>query len=458
MVLEPERIQRLNAHRKRLRIWDRPPQPLLFVDVWGLNPLTKRSDLHNHLQRLGIQAKPYLHCDWRGGCEQEPDQRTGGTAFLVFETTQDAARACKVLQSSSLLGNTLEAELSVNATLKEEYKESEGTDSAAQEGPTEWRSDREALDKDKPLPDWSAGATSVQSSWTPRRGSVFEAVQRMEARRGSEGVMWLRISPISRLASRQDIALLVDKVLRSERSELSDSAIKWFCLNPKKSEVEVPRASFMNSIYSRASRSSSPGDADDVWMAAGGFDRQIQKRRTVDEEDPNVQAGMKDELALLCVDPCVDSSFRRLPYAVIALSSREQGLRLKQLGKETSLQVDEILRLSEFNEHQLSSFHELDDSCIHISRVPNIVNDEEMQCLLRNYNVVKGTLRRGRVVRHDAMKQESCWVAQLESEQEAKRAARELHRGQMSVAPLMAGDRTAIQDPRYGQIVVLPMQ
>eukprot|EP00968_Pinguiococcus_pyrenoidosus_P026554 scaffold7099_cov281-Pinguiococcus_pyrenoidosus.AAC.16 len=162
------------------------------------------------------------------------------------------------------------AELSVNATLKEEYKESEGTDSAAQEGPTEWRSDREALDKDKPLPDWSAGATSVQSSWTPRRGSVFEAVQRMEARRGSEGVMWLRISPISRLASRQDIALLVDKVLRryerrghldgerrqheqcltsscrrfspavlnnSERSELSDSAIKWFCLNPKKSEV-----------------------------------------------------------------------------------------------------------------------------------------------------------------------------------------------------------------------------
>eukprot|EP00968_Pinguiococcus_pyrenoidosus_P026556 scaffold7099_cov281-Pinguiococcus_pyrenoidosus.AAC.18 len=79
-------------------------------------------------------------------------------------------------------------------------------------------------------------------------------------------------------------------------------------------------------------------------------------------------------------------------------------------------QVDEILRLSEFNEHQLSSFHELDDSCIHISRlvkqafplqiprdgcshkalwhaprrrVPNIVNDEEMQCLLRNYNVVK---------------------------------------------------------------------
>eukprot|EP00968_Pinguiococcus_pyrenoidosus_P026557 scaffold7099_cov281-Pinguiococcus_pyrenoidosus.AAC.19 len=64
----------------------------------------------------------------------------------------------------------------------------------------------------------------------------------------------------------------------------------------------------------------------------------------------------------------------------------------------------------------------------------------------------QGTLRRGRVVRHDAMKQESCWVAQLESEQEAKRAARELHRGQMSVAPLMAGDRTAIQDPRYGQV------
>jgi len=420
----------------------------------------------------------------------------------VFEDTRDAAQACKLLQSSSLLGNTLEAEMSVHATLKDDPEAQAQLAAAAAAGDADedWRGDQR--DGDAALPDWDAtpppaGRSEAYRPWKPH--SIFEVVGDMAERRGRAAggteeeraalgaaarseVTWLRLSPVSRFATREDIALFVDRVLSGAApeggSEDEDgeptTAIRWFSLNPMAEDVEVQRSAFIGRIKlsdaERREAKAAPqapaggtgGDEDgDTWTKElGGFDRRMPDE--FDAAADGAAAPSHGELALLAVDPLVDNDLRQVPFVLLALSDRAAAQHFVQLGRQQGLSIEEVVNIAGFNERQLSSFHSIDARTVHITRVAHNVSMDDMLFLLRGFDVEHGTLRKAKVL---SMNKHASWVVSMQSEEEAKRAVRELHQSHFSVTARHeveqgggGGGFSKLRDPRFAQIIVLPMR
>lgn len=494
------RLQRIRRHRSRLKIWDRPPQPLQFVDMWGIDPEVRRDDILDHLEKLGISGNPYVHLDWRSGCDGEPGD-DGGSGFLVFENSAVAAEASRMLHGTSIKGQDVEADLAVNVTL-----DADDADDAAEGhgAPPRWWGAAQVDDADETVPDWlerdgdadgrrragaaedpgaapaedaADGSPEVSLAAWPARSS-FQAVEEMMMRRlGCERddprmgeLTWLRLSPISRFATRQDVALLVDRLLRSDSSG-SMTRIKWFCLNPARQQVEVPRQRFKRRIFASSpdGQTGAGGQQDaagGLWShSAGGFEEALVGGGAA-EDEPEPELGPEDtaagdggELALLAVDPLVDVDWNITSKVLVALSDRAAASAVIKAARRSHMTCDEVVSPADYNFSTMASVWGLDARSVHISRVSLGVKAEEVRFFLRNFDVADKGIRM--VPNAFAGKRYNSWVVTFESEEEAFRAVRELHRAYFVVKMRREAWTDTLgkkRDPRRGQVVVLPMK
>ena len=120
---------------------------------------------------------------------------------------------------------------------------------------------------------------------------------------------------------------------------------------------------------------------------------------------------------------------------------------------------DEVVSPADYNFSTMASVWGLDARSVHISRVSLGVKAEEVRFFLRNFDVADKGIRM--VPNAFAGKRYNSWVVTFESEEEAFRAVRELHRAYFVVKMRREAWTDTLgkkRDPRRGQVVVLPMK